>query len=202
MILPCIAIVFLLSVTIYSAIASFRKQSDDIPHTWIFPDRASRFVRVVVGVCTLVLIAMLIGLAMWSHAGNGKAASQPSRFLVPEGYVGWVRIEFDVSGTPEIPVEDGAYIFKVPPTGVLKTSSKIQYGGRWDRYYYYSEGGRKRELPDADQGGKSLIWDKISGAVSGSSGEKTYEEFFVGTEQQFREQVKAAPTTAPGTPEK
>jgi hypothetical protein len=86
----------------------------------------------------------------------------------------------------------------VPPTGVLKTSLKLQDGWPEDRYYYYSEE-RRRELSTRSQDGKRLIWSKINGAVSGLSGEKSYEEFFVGTEQQFRQQMNAS-TATPGVP--
>jgi hypothetical protein len=198
MILPYLAITLLLLVTLYSASASFRRPTAGIQHTWLFPSGTNRAARKAVGVGTLLLVALLIGLAMWSHTGQERAESRPSRFLIPEGYVGWVRIEFDVLGTPTVPIEDGGYLFKVPPTGVLKTSLKLQDGWPEDRYYYYSEE-RRRELSTRSQDGKRLIWSKINGAVSGLSGEKSYEEFFVGTEQQFRQQMNAS-TATPDVP--
>jgi hypothetical protein len=38
----------------------------------------------------------------------------PSRYLIPEGYAGWVRINFRVKDAPLIPIEDGRYLFKFP----------------------------------------------------------------------------------------
>lgn len=35
-----------------------------------------------------------------------------------------------------------------------------------------------------------LVWGKINGEASGSSGKRKYEEFFVGTQQQFEDQVE------------
>lgn len=79
---------------------------------------------------------------------------------------------------PIQPIQDEGYLFKASPIGVLKTSSKMQYGWPEDRDHYYSEG-RRRELPD-----------------------ESYEEFFVGPEQQFNQQMNAAPIVAPGKPAK
>lgn len=186
MTLPYLAIAFLLLVTLYSAVASFGRPAADPPHTWLFPSGTSQWARKVAGVVTILLVALLIGLATWSHAGQENAASRPARYLIPEGYVGWVRIEFEVPGAPTVPMEDGEYLFKVPPTGVLKTSLTLQKGGPEVRYYYYSEE-RRQQLSDRSQDRNRLVWGRISGAVSGLSGEKSYEEFFVGTEQQFRQ---------------
>lgn len=195
MTLPYLAIAFLLLVTLYSAMASFRKPAASIPHTWLFPSGTNQWARKIAGVVTILLVALLIGLATWSHAGQESAASQPARYLIPEGYVGWVRIEFEVPGAPTVPMEDGEYLFKVPPTGVLKTSLKLQKGGPKARYYYYSEE-RKQQLSDRSQDAKRLVWGRISGTVSGLSGEKSYEEFFVGTEQQFRQQTTTSSATS------
>jgi len=45
-------------------------------------------------------------------------------------------------------------------------------------------------LPATSAGGGGLIWGKINGEETGSQGKRKYEEFFVGTEQQFREQPR------------
>jgi hypothetical protein len=62
----------------------------------------------------------------------------PYRFLVPEGYVGWIRVDFDVSNAPLLPVEDGFYIFKFPKSGRLQTSSSDVVDSRWNEFFYYS----------------------------------------------------------------
>jgi hypothetical protein len=45
-----------------------------------------------------------------------------------------------------------------------------------------------RPIPDSGAG--RLIWGKINGEASSSSGKRKYEEFFVGTQQQFKDQVE------------
>jgi hypothetical protein len=54
----------------------------------------------------------------------------PERFLIPEGYKGWVRIEFSAANSPAVPIEDGYLTFRFNPDGTLKTSSKFTQAWR------------------------------------------------------------------------
>jgi hypothetical protein len=146
--------------------------------SWIFPQCASQWARIVVAALTLVL---LIGIALWLGA-NAHLTHRSSRFLIPEGYTGWVRVEFEVPGAPPLPQEAGQYVFKIPTDGILRTSSPEQYGWAEDHYFYRSSQGMQ---PLADSRQNSLIWGKINGEKSGASGKQKYEEFFVGTAEQF-----------------
>ncbi|MGC1646715.1 MAG: hypothetical protein WA741_12865 [Candidatus Sulfotelmatobacter sp.] len=179
MILPYAAATLLLVATLYSAIVSFRQAAK---RTWIFPEAPSRSARIIVGVLTL---ALLTGLAVWL-TGSARNSTRPaSRFLVPEGYTGWIRVEFEVQGAPFLPMEGGEYVLRIPSDGVLRTSSAEQYGWARDHYYYYSAQGT-RPLPDS--GSAARIWGKINGEESGTSGKQKYEELFVGTARQFKNQ--------------
>jgi hypothetical protein len=180
--LPYAATVFLVVATLYSAIVSFRR-AEAGNRTWIFPDATNRSVRIVMGALTL---ALLTGLALWLSVSARNSTRPASRFLIPEGYTGWIRIEFEVQGAPPLPIEVGEYILKIPPDGVLRTSSAEQYGWARDHYYYYSAQGT-RPLPDS--GSAALIWGKINAEGSGAFGKRKYEELFVGTVQQFKNQV-------------
>ncbi len=182
MILPYAAIALLVVATVYSAVVSFR-QTEAGKRTWIFPETTNRSARIVVGVFTLLL---LTGLALWLNVSVRNSTRHSSRFLIPEGYTGWIQVEFEVQGAPPLPMEDGGYVLKIPADGILRTSSREQYGWAKDHYYYESAGG-VRPLPDS--GPEGLIWGKINGEESGASGKRKYEEFFVGTAQQFRDQV-------------
>jgi len=84
-------------------------------------------------------------------------------------------------------VEGGRYVLQIPPDGILRTSSAEQYGWASDQYFYYSTEGL-HSLPDSGQSG--LVWGTINGEESGASGKRKYEDFFVGTAQQFKDQVK------------
>ncbi len=181
MILTYAAIVLLAVATLYSAIVSFIQ-----PHvgkqTWLFPDAATRPAQIVVGALTL---ALLIGLVLWLSASARSSARHSSRFLIPEGYTGWIRVEFEVHDAEPLPMEHGEYVLKIPADGVLRTSSTEQYGWAKDHYYYESAAGI-RPLPDS--GPAELIWGKINGEASGTAGKRKYQEFFVGTAQQFKNQ--------------
>lgn len=180
--LPYVAIALLIFATAYSAIVGFTHRGGG-RRSWTFPESASRSARLFVGAFTL---ASLAGLALWLGMSARNSTHRSSRFLIPEGYTGWVRIEFEVQDAPPLPVEGAQYVLKIPSDGVLRTSSAEQYGWAQDYYYYYSAQG-VRALPDS--GPAELIWGKINGEASGSKGKRKYEEFFVGAAQQFKEQA-------------
>jgi hypothetical protein len=73
-----------------------------------------------------------------SICGQTSRKSLPYRFLIPEGYVGWIRVDFNVPGAPPLPVEDGFYIFKFSETGRLQTSSSDVVESRRNEFAYYS----------------------------------------------------------------
>jgi hypothetical protein len=183
MILPFLAIAFLTLATVYSAMVSFR-QSEALPPSWIFPTTTNRSVRIVLGITSF---ALLIALAFWLGLGTRHENQRSSRFLIPDGYTGWIRVEFEVQGAPPLPMESGEYVLRIPATGILQTSSTEQYGWAQDHYYYYSAQGM-RALPDF--GASSMIWGKLNAEASGTAGKRKYEEFFVGTSQQFKNQSK------------
>jgi len=186
--LPYVAIALLILATAYSAMVSFRQatfsQKKPGKLSWIFPESASRAVRFSIAALTL---ASLAALGLLLAMGTANSTHRSSRFLIPDGYTGWIRIEFEVQGAPPLPMDAGQYVLRIPSDGILRTSSAEQYGFAKDHYYYYSTQGA-RPLPDS--GPAVLIWGKINGEESGASGTRKYEEFFVGTEQQFRDQVK------------
>jgi hypothetical protein len=186
MILPYVATALLLLATLYSAIVSFSNVEPG-KRTWMFPEAPKRSSRIVVGALTLVLVT---ALAVWLSVSARNSTRPASRFLIPEGYTGWIRIEFEVPEAPPLPMESGQYILKVPPDGILRTSSGQQYGWAKDHYYYYSAQAT-RPLPNS--GSAALIWGRINGEGSGAAGKQKYEELFVGTEDQFKNQVLTKP---------
>ncbi len=183
MLLPYLALAFLAFATAYSAIATFR-QTEGIASNWIFPSGARRPAQIIVGSLAL---ALLIALPLWLGHDSRSVGARSSRFLIPDNYIGWVRIEFEVPGAPPLPKEAGEYVITIPANGILQTSSPEQYGWAHDHYYYYS-GQSMRSLPDSGEG--ALIWGKLNGEALGKSGQRKYEEFFVGTADQFKNQSK------------
>ena len=180
-VLPWAAIGLLAFATAYSGVVSFKARGDETP-TWLFPRAAQRARRIGVGVFSVLAV---IGLSAWFALGAHHSQRPSSRFLISDGYVGWVRIEFSVTGAPAMSGEQNQYVFRIPADGVLRTSSAERYGWGKDEYFYSSERGLQ-SLPSEGVAGR-MIWGKINGEQGGARGTQPYEEFFVGTGQQFKE---------------
>ena len=124
-----------------------------------------------------------------------SACSGPVRpavhYIVPEGYVGWVRIDYGirpshaagygVARAPELPVVDGVVVASIPASGHLVTESDMKFGSARDRFYY-SNGGTLHELSQAT--GSNMIWNKFNGSMGGGAASQT-EMFFVGSEAEY-----------------
>ncbi len=112
------------------------------------------------------------------------SGASPSRFLIPKGYVGWVTIRHYAKDAPPSLTGD-RYVYQIPASGTLATSSPIEGGWAHDEYFYYGNNDSLVPLHETGWGGGGMIWagETISG---GSTGNATSERFFVGTEEQFR----------------
>jgi hypothetical protein len=129
-------------------------------------------------------LALLLGLSPLSCLEKQR---RPSRFLIPEGYVGWVRVDYGVNGAPALEVASRRYVVKIPPRGHVQTSTEIEYGWGKDQYYYYSDGGA-RPTTATGWGGGGTVWAGETGDDHGDNGERTgaHLAFFVGTEEEYR----------------
>jgi hypothetical protein len=111
-------------------------------------------------------------------------ARHPTRFLIPNTYKGWIRIEYG-GNAPPLEMSNGKYVCRIPANGVLATSSPLEEGWAKDEYFYYSEHGSTEVLSDTGWGGGGMIW---AGSVSVSSPDSKQftQSFYVGTEDQYR----------------
>src|SRR5262249_32960704 len=108
---------------------------------------------------------------------------QSSRFLIPDGYVGWVQLEHNVKDAAPVQIDNGIKVFKFSVSGVLSTSSDGPDRGADDEYFYYREAGAIRDIPTNYKAGQGMIW----GAYEGSkAGQMTLLGFFIGTEEQYK----------------
>jgi len=106
-----------------------------------------------------------------------------SRFLIPEGYVGWLRVEHDVECAPLIPVEDGVRIFHFTGATVLETSSPLPEEAAERQYFYYAADGSERDLAADYANGNGMIWQERHGS---RGGKMSMFIFFVGTQEQSK----------------
>lgn len=49
--------------------------------------------------------------------------SRPEKWIIPENYTGWLRLDYAIAGAPSLPMEGGAYLVRMPQSGRLETSS-------------------------------------------------------------------------------
>ena len=187
MILAYLATVFLILVTAYSAVVSFLQRPEGGLPSLLFPHAANRWSRILVGVFT---VAVIVGVVAWVNVATRSSPRRSLQFLIPENYTGWVRVEFASPGAPALPVKAGQAVVKFPASGALTTSSPAQYGWAKDFYFYYSDAGL-RPLPSSGAG--RMIWGKINAEESAGTGKRDYEEFFVGTERQFKDEAGSKP---------
>lgn len=191
-----LSVAALLLATIYAAIVSFRAADGSAGPRWLFPQNTGRRTRILAAIFTVVWVA---ALGLWVGTSVRQATRNPSRYLIPDGYVGWVRVEYQVPGAPPLPVENGRLVLRVPPDGALRTSSPEGFGWAKDEFAYFSGSGL-RPLSQTGWGGGGMIWGRINGEAVTAAGRRQYEEFFVGTEQQFKQSVNLKEDAGPRNP--
>jgi hypothetical protein len=144
----------------------------------------------------IISICLTAGLGILS-AQCGTSSRRPSRFLLPQGYVGWVQVDFGVKGAAPVKTEEGFYLFKFPADGRIATSSQIEFGKAPNEYYYYADGWRQKlSLGEEARGG--TIWAHTIGATEdrNNNSRNNFERFFVGSESEFRS-AESGPTAEP-----
>ena len=109
----------------------------------------------------------------------------PSRFQIPSGYVGWVRIEYRVPNAPLLPREGKYQLVHLNQDGTLKTSSDLPGGWGHDQFFFFSQNTRK-QLSNSGWCKGGMIWDEATGKDEKSP---LFLKFFVGNEDQFRQET-------------
>jgi|SRR5271155_1625412 len=120
--------------------------------------------------------------------GAASIARHPTKYFIPEGYVGWLKINHGEKADP-LQLSNGKYICRIPASGVLYTSSTVEDGWAEDEYLYYSGNGFLRELPETGWGNGGMIWanhNEFQATQDGSLPARFTESFYVGTEEQYR----------------
>ena len=106
-----------------------------------------------------------------------------SKFVIPEGYLGWLLIEYHAKGGEPAATDGDAVVYKFPTSGLLLTSSDGPIRGANDEFFFYSETGALREVPLDYRNGKAMIWGQYEGT---RGGEPRQFGFFVGPEAAYK----------------
>lgn len=73
---------------------------------------------------------------------------EPDRdFYLPEGFHGWVKIEYSVADAPAFPIKDGNMQIVISDSGYAQTSDKLVVGWRRDRYFWLKPDGTSSQIP-------------------------------------------------------
>jgi hypothetical protein len=140
----------------------------------------------------IVTLPLLLGLIFYGPfvADLFLHRRPPSRFLIPSGYVGWVKVEYGVPNAHPLPREGKYLIVRLNTDATAQTSSKLPDGWSRDQFFYES-GDAKRPLSNAGWCKGGMIW----GEVTSNKKSVRVQKFFVGTEDQFRMEVDPAGKT-------
>lgn len=87
--------------------------------------------------CVLLLsvLSMFVGC---------RSRSKREVWIIPGGYVGWLRLDYSVAGAPPLPIEDGRYIVRLPRTGRLATSTANYPPVDHNEYVFEDASGRHK----------------------------------------------------------
>ena len=121
-----------------------------------------------------------------------------STVVIPQGFAGWVRIEYQVPGAAELPVEGGQYLIVIPKSGFAATSSKPESGFGDDQYFLVDDHGVRSALTieQGDPKEAAIRARKMFTIGAPESPSRTFGAFFVGTESAYREAPKDPTTLA------
>jgi hypothetical protein len=137
-------------------------------------------------ILAIILIGMFVGT--WVLLREVRVSQT---HLIPDGYTGWVSVEYGVKEAPPLPVEDGRLVFRYDDQGELETSTEFVEGWALDGYYYVA-GETRRPLRQGLPGFHGRIWgnhtrSQMVTQVDGRTVRTGVSTgFFVGTEEQYK----------------
>ncbi|MDZ5472944.1 hypothetical protein SM124_14595 [Bacillus sp. 31A1R] len=131
-----------------------------------------------------VLVLLFLGI-MYSLLVNQEGVDQT--YLLPSGYEGCVVINYNVKGAPPLKIENNIITYKVPPNGIINTSSPSDFGwvnekhsGAYQlRAFYVDEKGEiLEELPQ-----EKIRFGAIGASQEVGKAEKHYYYQIFGSEE-------------------
>jgi hypothetical protein len=110
------------------------------------------------------------------------------KYLIPEQYVGWVKVRFDVKGAAPATSENEPTVLRVLENGELETSAPVPKYGAEEEYLFYSPDGSTRPIPNDYWNDHGMVWGEHDVMRAGGRSEIN---FFVGTEEQFLQRISS-----------
>lgn len=98
-----------------------------------------------------------VGVALIAVAGFVWVVSatppKRERYLIPEGYFGWLCVSYSVSGAPPLEKEDGFRLVRFSPSGVIETSTEGMPGKYKDEFWFYGGNALRKMNIEKEMGG-------------------------------------------------
>lgn len=141
-----------------------------------------------------VIILVMVTVAAVIYGLRGTTNQTTHIYLLPQSYTGWVEITYNQPDSPELDREGDDYVYVIPDTGELRTSSSEKAGPMV--LYYVDEHGNRTELAP----GMVHAQGVTSGSLrqpDGTVREVTVNRFFVGTEQEWQQHEAIGASAAP-----
>jgi hypothetical protein len=135
-----------------------------------------------------IVSSLILVVASILVAGQQKDKRlHPYQYLIPRGYVGWVRVDFNVQAAAPLPVEGNYYVVKIPATGHFQTSTPDAYGPLGDVYIYECGDERQRLVISQRNEASCKIWGNFEGPATLSDATPyPFRYFFVGPREQYQ----------------
>ena len=129
-------------------------------------------------------LTLLLTCIFMSSASCDSDHRMPAKIYIPDGYVGWVRIEYGVKGTPEQESHFFEHIEyqRFPSSGLLQTSTPLKQGAASAAYFSYSGASIKPLSEHMIQGG-TISW--CVRKPDGSRLDVQFVTFFVGSKEEY-----------------
>jgi hypothetical protein len=139
----------------------------------------------VVGVFAVVLVALVACHREPKHA-------VPAVYELPEGFTGWVTVEYAAPEAAALPEDHGARRIRVPAAGKLRTSSPQELGIVDNRFYFVDGAGRRTPIaePEAAHGAAPdeaskrhdhpVVLGFATGDAADATGHRVFERFYIG----------------------
>lgn len=100
-------------------------------------------------------------------------------YLVPENFNGEVKVIYEQANNPPLAKERNLYIYNIPKSGKLKTSSSMESGPV--EVYYVDDQGKRKKVSD----------EQLHGVASTYGGDREpTSTFYIGTEEQYEKYIQ------------
>ncbi|RIX51240.1 hypothetical protein D3P08_17380 [Paenibacillus nanensis] len=145
--------------------------------------QTARSTKLAVLIIALLVVCIAAAVTLVLSAMEERVTH---KYVIPQGFTGWVEVTYEQQGHPALKKEGRKWVYEIPTSGKLSTSSRNISGPML--FYYADQDGRLTEFPTDI----SIIHEVGASSGGSSSGEKYPEKvtFFVGTEEQWRASEK------------